>query len=545
MATTSGSNNGRSAGGLNHGRDERTPSAQAGAFATPFWHRLSASLGGRLLVLALLMAAMFGGIYAAGEFNPQNYWLMILAAVFWFGLAVGLANARLDRRNQGLARTTESPGATSGRLTESGGKTRDATEALRHTVTQQGRLLAEIRALQTLDTAILGGIGEQELMQLTTGLLGELTDAKTCAVVTPAADSSHLALASIWGIAAEDIPQTAELMGQLHIGESAAGWAILQGQPASSSDVEDDPRYARGQALVQHLGIGSTLAAPIMDGNTAIGALLAAFPERGEVNGHRLGQVKRLANQLSVCIQHTRQQATLKGLTIETVFALAEAIESRDPRTADHCTRLAHYAELVADSLGLTEEQTELIRYGAALHDVGKVGVSDAILKKPDKLTPEEWAEIRLHPYIGGQLCKRVAFLRDTYPIVYYHHERYDGNGYPDGLKGQDIPLAARIVAVADAYDAMTTHRPYRPAMSHAQAVHELQRGAGSQWDPELVPIFLKALRSGSGRNGRTQQHEDARQSRRNVQQLAPVAWSAAAPTLPRPFGLEPLRAKS
>ncbi|MDP2949562.1 MAG: HD domain-containing phosphohydrolase, partial [Chloroflexota bacterium] len=536
-------NNGRSAARPDSGRGEQRRGVEAQAFATSFWQRLSASLGARLLVLALLMAAGFAGIYAAGaagKFNPQNYWLTILAAAFWFGLAVGLANAHLGRRNEepalsqspersegaakGLARTTESPEATSGRLAESGEETRDATEALRHTVVQQGQLLAEIRALQALDTAILGGIGEQELMQLTTGLLGELTGAKTCAVVTPAADSSHLALASVWGIAAEDIPQTAELVGQLHIGESVAGWAILQGRPASSSDVEDDPRYARGQGLVQHLGIGSALAAPIMDGNTAIGALLAAFPERGEVNGQRLGQVKRLANQLSVCIQHARQQTTLKRLTIETVFALAEAIESRDPHTADHCTRLAHYADLLASSLGLAEEETEIIRYGAALHDAGKVGVSDAILKKPDKLTPEEWAEIRLHPYIGGQLCKRVTFLRDAYPIVYYHHERYDGNGYPDGLRGQDIPLAARIVAVADAYDAMTSHRPYRAAMSHAQAVRELRRGAGSQWDPELVPIFLKALRSGPGRNGRTQQHEHARQSRRNVRPLAPVA---------------------
>jgi len=218
------------------------------------------------------------------------------------------------------------------------------------------------------------------------------------------------------------------------------------------------------------------------------------------------------------------ERTTLKSLTIETVFALAEAIESRDPHTADHCTRLAYYAELVATSLCLTEEQTELIRYGAALHDAGKVGVSDAILKKPGKLTPQEWAEIRLHPYIGGQLCKRVTFLRPVHPIVYYHHERYDGDGYPDGLRGQDIPLAARIVAIADAYDAMTSHRPYRPAMSHAQAVRELRRGAGSQWDPELVPIFLKALRSGSGRNRRAHQHEVARQSRRKVRPLAPVA---------------------
>jgi putative two-component system response regulator len=131
---------------------------------------------------------------------------------------------------------------------------------------------------------------------------------------------------------------------------------------------------------------------------------------------------------------------------------------------------------------------------GAALHDVGKIIVPDAILKKPGKLTPDEFVIVKQHCYSGGQICKRVPFLMDMYPIVYHHHERWDGQGYPDGLRGERIPQGARIVAVVDAYDSMTSDRPYRQAMSHQEAVEILMEGAGRQWDPTVVRIFLETV---------------------------------------------------
>ena len=136
------------------------------------------------------------------------------------------------------------------------------------------------------------------------------------------------------------------------------------------------------------------------------------------------------------------------------------------------------------------------MRLGAALHDVGKIVVPDHILKKLDKLTPDEYAIIKQHCYSGGQICKRVSFLEAVYPIVYHHHERFDGRGYPDGLAGHSIPLGARIVAVADAYDAMTSDRTYRKAMAQEQAEAILRDGAGSQWDPDIVDTFLSAVAS-------------------------------------------------
>jgi HD-GYP domain-containing protein (c-di-GMP phosphodiesterase class II) len=244
---------------------------------------------------------------------------------------------------------------------------------------------------------------------------------------------------------------------------------------------------------------------------------MACFPQDG-VSGERLEQTARFANQLSVCIQNVHHRTMFKGLALDTVFARAEAIESRDPYTGDHCRHLADYADLLAGVLDLSEADKERIRCGAALHDVGKIGVSDAVLKKPGKLTPPEWAEIRLHPYIGGQLCKRVSFLQDAYPIVYHHHERFDGQGYPDGLRREDIPLGARIVSIADAFDAMTSQRPYRVAMSQARAIRELRRGAGRQWDPRLVDAFLEAIHTELPASNGHRRREEPRRSRRSPQ---------------------------
>ena len=133
-----------------------------------------------------------------------------------------------------------------------------------------------------------------------------------------------------------------------------------------------------------------------------------------------------------------------------------------------------------------------MIRLGAALHDMGKIVVPDSILKKPGKLTPEEYTIIKQHCYSGGQICKRVGFLMNAYPVVYHHHERWDGKGYPDGLGAERIPLGARIVAVVDAFDAMTSDRPYRSAMPLEEAVSILKDGSGKQWDPRVVRTLLE-----------------------------------------------------
>jgi putative two-component system response regulator len=179
------------------------------------------------------------------------------------------------------------------------------------------------------------------------------------------------------------------------------------------------------------------------------------------------------------------------------VAALANAVEAKDVTTEHHCQRLAGYAHSLAAAVGLEGGELRAVSFGALLHDVGKIGVSESILTKPAPLTVAEWAEMRRHPEIGEQICRPLASSPQFVPIIRHHHERWDGNGYPDGLRGEAIPIGARIVGLVDAFDAMVNDRPYRPALTVSQAVAEVRAGTGRQFDPGLVPHFLDLLESG------------------------------------------------
>jgi HD-GYP domain-containing protein (c-di-GMP phosphodiesterase class II) len=171
---------------------------------------------------------------------------------------------------------------------------------------------------------------------------------------------------------------------------------------------------------------------------------------------------------------------------------LSEAIESRDPYTRGHSARVTALADAVARWLGWGEGQLRTLSIGGPLHDIGKLSVAGRILRKPGPLTPEELAEIRSHPEAGARLIEPIASAQCALPYVLHHHERWDGRGYPHRLAGDEIPIEARVLAVADAFDAMTSHRPYRRALSNDEALAEVDRCAGTQFDPEIARAFLE-----------------------------------------------------
>jgi response regulator RpfG family c-di-GMP phosphodiesterase len=174
-----------------------------------------------------------------------------------------------------------------------------------------------------------------------------------------------------------------------------------------------------------------------------------------------------------------------------TLEALATALDARDAETLGHSARVAAYTVAVGRRMGLSEEALTDLYRGALLHDVGKIGIPDAILRKPGKLTSEEWQEMRKHPEIGARMLQGIVFLENAIPIVLCHQERYDGEGYPQRLKGDAIPIGARIFAVVDTLDAMTSDRPYRRALPYERARREVQRFSGTQFDPAVVEVFL------------------------------------------------------
>lgn len=210
----------------------------------------------------------------------------------------------------------------------------------------------------------------------------------------------------------------------------------------------------------------------------------------------RIDEITQLKNKIA----STSNLDSTKELHItflEVSEALVQSIEKRDPYTAGHTKRVVAISEAIANYLHLTTEERENLIIAALLHDIGKIGVEESILAKEDKLTEEEYKEIQKHPLIGVEIIGQRKHLQDVIPGMRYHHERTDGNGYPEGLKDASIPLIAKIIAVADTYDAMTTNRPYQRALDSAEAVAELQRCIGVQFDKQVVHAFNQAYENG------------------------------------------------
>ena len=180
----------------------------------------------------------------------------------------------------------------------------------------------------------------------------------------------------------------------------------------------------------------------------------------------------------------------LKVANRQALFGLAEAIEVKDPYTKGHCGRVAAYCLALAQECGYPDDGLETLEFGAFLHDIGKIGIRDAVLLKPGPLDEEEWEHMRQHPVMGYDIASQIEMLRPIMPAVRSHHERWDGKGYPDKTKAEDIPLSARLVAIADAYDAMSTDRPYKHALELEQCEMLLRKNASKMYDPELVEIF-------------------------------------------------------
>jgi putative nucleotidyltransferase with HDIG domain len=177
---------------------------------------------------------------------------------------------------------------------------------------------------------------------------------------------------------------------------------------------------------------------------------------------------------------------------LDTIYALAATVDAKDHHTYGHSKKVSKYATNIAEAIGYSKDGVERMRAAALLHDIGKIGISDQLLSKREPLSLEDWELIRAHPSLGVSILKHVDSLKGCLAAVQYHHERYDGTGYPAGLKGDNIPLDARILAVADTFDAMTSERPYRPGKAtYEQALKELQLCSGTQFDPQIVKVFI------------------------------------------------------
>jgi putative nucleotidyltransferase with HDIG domain len=202
--------------------------------------------------------------------------------------------------------------------------------------------------------------------------------------------------------------------------------------------------------------------------------------------------IKVISDYASSAMQRAMLHDRLEDTFLQTVISLANAMDARDSYTGDHSQRMAEMAEQIGGAVGLKPDEVENLRWAAILHDIGKIGVPDQILNKDGPLTKEEWSIMKEHPEMGAQIVAPVSYLSKVSPLIRAHHERFDGTGYPYGLEGNDIPLGARILSVVDAYTAIRDKRIYSDSHTHEEAVAELRRNSGTQFDPEIVDVFCK-----------------------------------------------------
>lgn len=207
-----------------------------------------------------------------------------------------------------------------------------------------------------------------------------------------------------------------------------------------------------------------------------------------EITAYR-SHLERLVEERTAKLQQAYR--ILKKAHLDSVKVLAEAIDAKDPYTRGHSDRVTRMSLKIAFQYGFTEERLESLEYGALLHDIGKIGIKDEVLQKPGALSSEEYQYIQEHPLVGVKIVEGLDFFKDKIPMIRHHHEHFDGCGYPDGLVGETIPLEARIIAVPDAFDAMTSARPHREMMPLQDVLMELEKCKGTQFDPEVLEIFL------------------------------------------------------
>jgi diguanylate cyclase (GGDEF)-like protein len=287
------------------------------------------------------------------------------------------------------------------------------------------------------------------------------------------------------GLDPDALTRTANLSASYLVGRAAGMTQPLQITDASQTTL-NMPELPGGRPAA------AALCAPIIHRGTLLGAIAVYSARARSFSDDDIGLLSAFAHQAAIAIHAVRTQENRRRALLGAVEALASANEARDGYTGEHCKRLAQLAVLVARRLGFAQDEVERIGLAAALHDIGKIAVPDAILRKPDKLTDDEREIVNRHPTIGEEIVMRVPELHDVACMVGAHQERYDGKGYPRGLAGEEIPIGARIIACVDTYAALIEDRPYRKGASHEQAIAEIQRCASTQLDPVVVQSFVE-----------------------------------------------------
>ncbi|MDQ7821713.1 MAG: GAF domain-containing protein [Candidatus Eremiobacteraeota bacterium] len=360
-------------------------------------------------------------------------------------------------------------------------------ESLRRKLQEQAMLVFITNAISSsldLDTVL------QEVLDKAIRML----DARKGSLMLIEEETQEMRIVNAVGLSPDIVMKT-----RIIIGEGISGKVARDGMPIL---IKKGVKLADSHSTLDSKELKSAISVPVEIKGKIIGVLNISDQIRDEnfINDH-VGLLQMLANQAAIAIENSRLHMELKDLFIGSVKALINAIEARDPYTKGHSIRVTHYSMKIAQALKMRPEEVENLHYASLLHDIGKINVKDEILLKPGKLTYEERAAIQEHPKHGALIMRPVKAFQKILPFLYHHHETYSGTGYPQHISGKTIPVESRIITVADSFDAMTSDRPYRKALKTEEAISELQRNAGTQFDPEIVRIFIHLIETDASCN--------------------------------------------
>jgi len=357
----------------------------------------------------------------------------------------------------------------------------------------EGLVAAKTSALSTIfqiSKEITSSLQLEEVLSTILGQTGALLNAAACSVLLLDDVNREFFIAGSRGLSQETIHNM-----RIGFDEPIIAWIAANSDTVVVGDIASDERFKK--SVFGDYFSGSFIAAPLIFKNKLIGILAVG----GRTDGKQFKSedstlVRTIADQASIAIANARLYTELKDVYLQVITTLNSIIELKDNYTKTHSERVTRYAIMVAGVMGMPQSDIETLRLACQLHDLGKIGIHDYILTKPDKLTPEEWEEMRQHPSKGVDILRPLAFLNEVIFLVEQHHEWFNGKGYPRGLKCEEIDIRARIMAVCDSFDAMTTRRAYSPALTLEDAASELVRCSGTQFDPNVVSVFLEMIRA-------------------------------------------------
>ncbi|NOZ05832.1 MAG: response regulator [Chloroflexi bacterium] len=331
------------------------------------------------------------------------------------------------------------------------------------------------------------------LTQLVVNIAAQEANAKRTSLMLTDRTGRELSIAAATGLPAEVVSAT-----RVKLGEGIAGYVAETGQVLVINEGDDLEPWLQERLHLPDAGSALSVplvSLPLVSDGKPLGVLnLSRAKGAPRFSESDINLLSILTDQATTAIRNAQLFQQVRDLYLRTIQSIAMAIQAKDPYTHGHSDKVADYTLSLSQTLGLGPEEIENLYTAALLHDIGKIGVREEVLHKPGPLTPEEYEHVKTHPLVAEQILRPISELGDIVDCIKHEHENWDGSGYPSGLRGEEIPRGARIIAVVDAFHAMTSDRPYRKAMSVEQALDILRNGAGRQWDPRVVAAWLEIV---------------------------------------------------